>query len=105
MRNRITFKGFAKWVMRQKNDRVIPCRDENKCAIAQYVLNVFKADTAEVCCSENISYTLNGKKYIVSAPDIMSAYIEEFDDGKGNGAGAKLALKNIKAKYKLVGSF
>lgn len=99
MRNRITWKGFGKYLNKQKNNHKFYCGGDARCPIAGYVLSVFKgkAKQASVRGHNYISYKDKYGTYIkVTAPQIMSVFIERFDNADKNSAlSAKKIYKEV----------
>lgn len=97
MRNRITWKGFYTWLMKQKDEKPMYCSNPAKCPIAQYVLDTLKINNVDVNGHDDVSYINRNGNYIrIEAPVVMSAFINKFDTNKNNKAkSAKEIAKEI----------
>jgi len=103
MRNRITLKGFRKWLMRQKNDRDMECKDAKNCAVAQYLSSVFKTNSTRVYGYKDMIYMKDDRVFVVKSPKIFDDFIKRFDGNEDYTAyGAKIALKQVMQEHQIV---
>lgn len=102
MRNRITWKGFGKWLMSQKNTREFYTRDSCKCPVAAYVNYALDVKSARAGikpdkCNSDIVYYVNNSEVSVTAPKIFYVFMGRFDHQHNSGRHALPAIvaKNV----------
>jgi len=98
MRNRITLKGFRKWLMRQKNDTRMYCGSHNTCPVAQYIGKVFNTSDVRVGIQTRLQRGIP-----VATPKIFESFIRRFDARrKSTAQSAKIVLKQILKENNIV---